>query len=144
MAEGRFLADRAAVRDHLVARGEPVEDRGSGFGVGTNPAPGPASLVTLAWIRPGMVHAYAVHPDPIPSGRRDVVARQVAALNALLPLPGLGLTQSGVVYAIYAPMEADGSVSSGVVDRLLDLVRRTTSEIALELKLVLTPPPPPT
>lgn len=141
MAEGGFLADRAAIRDHLVGRGETVEDRPSGFGLGTTAYPGPQGIVTLAWIRPGFLHAYAIHPDKIPEGRREIVARQVAALNALLPVPGLGLTVSSIVYSLYAPLEADGSVSSAVVDRLVDLTRRGMSDNALELKIVLAPRP---
>jgi hypothetical protein len=141
VGEGSFLLDLGAVRGHLVARGETVEDRANGFGVGKTPYPGPDGLVTLAWIKPGIVHAYAVHPDAIPEGRRVVVARQLAALNALMPVPGFGLLPGHVAYTVYAPLGDGGGVSSAVVDRLIELARHAMADRADLLAVVLAPRP---
>ena len=123
MAE--FLADRAAVERHLRERGEVVEVRESGFGIGDDVNPGPRGVVTLAWLKSGMLHAYAMFPYQLDDAARGRAEQIAGLLNGQLTVPGYRMTPDSLSYTLYAFLNADGSISSAVIDWLIDTCRTT-------------------
>lgn len=143
MAE--FLNGFAALQPYLQNKGEDLLSERGGISIGAG-LTGRISMLDIWEPKPGLLLFTLPLPFLFSSERREVAVAAIARVNSRLIVPGFFLRDCSPKWAILfgtcAYLNHDGTISSHVVDTLIEVCRTTADRHVAELHAIVRDPEP--
>jgi hypothetical protein len=131
-----FLTGIDGIKQHLIDQGETVLWDGRGLQLVARPR-GHVGRLMLFEPRPGQVRAVLMLPFDVAASELGAFTQRMATVNAKIGLGTFQLREHdgsyAAVFVVYAWYNHDGSISTEVVDRVVETARVTTDHFLLEL-----------